>query len=150
MAVLRPRHITDATIVRRHSRHWSILALILALVCGQSAGLQLVAWAGMLATRLTTTSVSEAVASTFDGSSPCALCCMAAALDRNDRNGDAAKGDPAGPRRPTKVVKQDMLISSLPCLDAAALPLDLIEFFLMRQVFPHSFTLPPEPPPPQV
>jgi len=146
MAVLRPRHITDATIVRRHSRHWSILALILALVCGQSAGVQLVAWAGMLATRLATTSVSEAVASTFDGSSPCALCCMAAALDRHGGHGDAAKGDP---RLPTKVVKQDMLLTSMPQLDAAAVPQQVLDFSLVRQAVPRGLGLQPELPPPR-
>ncbi len=144
--MLRPLYVVKAMHVRRYSRPWPIFALILALACGQSAGVQLVAWAGMLATRLTTTSVSEAVASTFDGSSPCALCSMAAALERNECDKDVPTGDP---RLPTKVVKQDMLISSMPYMDAAAVPQQLLDFSLVRQAVPQALAIAPELPPPR-
>jgi hypothetical protein len=48
--------------------------LLLTLTGGQWAVLQSVAWAGMLANRIRTERMSEAIATTFDGRYPCPLC----------------------------------------------------------------------------
>ncbi len=54
-----------------------VVAIILALllISGHTAGLQVVAWAGMFSDRLATApSAMSALVSTLDGSRPCALC----------------------------------------------------------------------------
>lgn len=52
------------------------LLLVLILAGGHVACLQVVAWAGMFANRVQTQTVAEALASTVDGSAPCAMCRM--------------------------------------------------------------------------
>ena len=56
------------------------LFLVLILVGGHVACLQVVAWAGMFANRVQTRTVAEALASTVDGSAPCAMCRAVKAL----------------------------------------------------------------------
>jgi hypothetical protein len=50
------------------------LLLVALLLNGHWAALQSVAWARMLAERVKTMCVNEAVTSTFDGEHPCAMC----------------------------------------------------------------------------
>ncbi|MFO1476424.1 MAG: hypothetical protein U1F98_07220 [Verrucomicrobiota bacterium] len=51
-----------------------LIVALLAATGGHWALLQTVAWAGMLADNLKTTSISQAVERTFDGKHPCPLC----------------------------------------------------------------------------
>ncbi len=51
-----------------------LMLLLLSLTGGQWAILQSAAWAGMLASRLRTESVQDAVVKTFDGRHACPLC----------------------------------------------------------------------------
>jgi hypothetical protein len=62
-----------APVFKRLGHALLILALIGALG-GHWAVLQTVAWTNMLATHLRTSSLEEALAKTFDGKNPCALC----------------------------------------------------------------------------
>ncbi len=57
-----------------------ILALVLILAVGNSAGIQAIAWVSMIVDRAQTESVGEAITSTFSGTKPCALCKVAKAL----------------------------------------------------------------------
>ena len=106
----------------RATRFLSAL-LCLSLVVGNAASLQLIAWAGMLATRIAEQGFSSAVVSTFDGSRPCTLCKAAAALERADRplSGDQ---QPVG----KQVVKACDLLTAEPlaleCHPAVAVRLD--------------------------
>lgn len=50
------------------------LMLVLLLVGGHTAALQLAGWAGMLAERTQSMALGTAVRTTFDGSSPCRIC----------------------------------------------------------------------------
>ena len=53
-----------------------LLALVLAvaLISGHAGGLQVLAWASMLATRVPVRGWAPAVQSTFSGQDPCAMC----------------------------------------------------------------------------
>ncbi|GDY11136.1 hypothetical protein LBMAG53_00130 [Planctomycetota bacterium] len=64
------------------NRSLSCCAVVLAilLVIGQSAGLQLMAWTGMVISRANTQGLSHAMATTFDGRHPCGVCVLAEAL----------------------------------------------------------------------
>ena len=57
----------------RPPRHLALLLAVM-LLSGHAAGLQLVAWSGMLLTRVQSMPVAQAVVSTFDGSDPCRIC----------------------------------------------------------------------------
>ena len=63
----------------RASRGLALLLAIL-LIGGHAAALQVVAWAGMLASRSQTMSWSTAVSSTFSGAAPCRVCRVVSAL----------------------------------------------------------------------
>ena len=65
-----------------------ILALVLT-TGAHWAALQTVAWATMLAGNLRTHSVTEAVASTFDGKHPCCLCKAIAAGKKSEKKSAA-------------------------------------------------------------
>ena len=54
--------------------HVFLVVALLAAIDGHWAVLQTVAWTNMLAENLQTSSVSEAMAKTFDGNHPCCLC----------------------------------------------------------------------------
>jgi hypothetical protein len=53
---------------------WLALLLAIMLLSGHAAGLQLVAWSGMLLSRVQTMPVAQALQTTFDGSAPCRIC----------------------------------------------------------------------------
>ena len=65
--------------------------LALLLIGGHVAGLQVVAWVGMLAARAPEQGFVRAAESTFDGDHPCSLCLAVSAFHRMDQ---AAPGDP--------------------------------------------------------
>jgi hypothetical protein len=87
-----------------------LLALVLGVLLagGHLAVLQVVAWAGMIASRSATTSLVEAVETTFDGQHPCSLCQAIRQV-----HGDAADGKGA-PESPPKLLKFTCLIEPLP------------------------------------
>ena len=90
--------------MRRAFRRWSILLLALALVSGQSAGLQLLAWAGMLITRAPDQGWALALESTFDGAHPCCVCEVVAALEGADAAGGSRTPSPDKTAKPVKSV----------------------------------------------
>jgi hypothetical protein len=61
-------------------RRCGILALVAILAIGNSAGIQAIAWVSMIVSRVQTVTVGEAIASTLNGSRPCALCKIAKGL----------------------------------------------------------------------
>jgi hypothetical protein len=135
----------DFARVPRHIRSWSCLLLALLLVLGHSAGVQALAWAGMLLERSAERPLHEAIRSTFDGSEPCAICHLAADLRLAEQG--APLRDDRGPA--IKTVKNDFLPSGgltiLPAVPpqawrpgAAALP-----------ALPLTRNPAPEPPPPR-
>jgi hypothetical protein len=65
--------------IRPVLRRGRLCIVILAglLLGGQAGLLQLAAWGGMLASRAPTQGLARAVTTTFDGSTPCALCRVA-------------------------------------------------------------------------
>jgi hypothetical protein len=67
------------------------IVLIIALLTAtgmQWAALQTVAWTSMLANNLRTSSLAEAMARTFDGRHPCALCRAIAAGKKSERKSE--------------------------------------------------------------
>lgn len=50
------------------------MLLVVLLISGHTAALQVIAWAGMLVDRAPTMSLTSAVRSTFDGTKPCKVC----------------------------------------------------------------------------
>ncbi|MBN8526045.1 MAG: hypothetical protein J0M02_11980 [Planctomycetes bacterium] len=63
-------------------RRCAVCCLVLFLIVGNAAVVQVVAWAGMIAVRSAESGVAAAVASTFSGAAPCRLCRAAAAMER--------------------------------------------------------------------
>jgi hypothetical protein len=61
-------------------RRCGVLALVAILAIGNSAGIQAIAWVSMIVSRVQTETVGEAIASTLNGSRPCALCKIAKRL----------------------------------------------------------------------
>jgi len=57
-----------------------IIALVLLLAVGHSAGIQAFAWMTMIVDRAQTVSISEAISSTLNGIKPCPLCKAAKAF----------------------------------------------------------------------
>jgi hypothetical protein len=72
----------------RSGKFLVILALVLT-TGAHWAALQTVAWTTMLAVNLRTHSVTEAVASTFDGKHPCCLCKAIAAAKKAQKQSEA-------------------------------------------------------------
>lgn len=132
-------------------RHrWSSLALVLVLTLGHSAGMQVVAWASMLVSRVATESVSQAVLSTFDGSAPCDLCIIASALGDAERSPALPVGDDGNPRLPMKVVKPDLMPAVvLPVFELAEARETAVMLMILAQTSPPGCVLTPEPPPPR-
>jgi hypothetical protein len=73
-ACSRPPVHAGFAFVRNHLRKLLGIVCALSLSGAHWALLQTAAWTGMLVTRTQTTSVAEAVSSTFDGEHPCTLC----------------------------------------------------------------------------
>ncbi len=88
--------------MRHGIRSLLLLGLVLIIAGGHVAALQLVAWGGMLACRVQERSLAEAVASTFSGDEPCALCKAARALDGEC---DQPTEVPDVPQKTVKMVK---------------------------------------------
>jgi hypothetical protein len=130
----------------------SVLALILALmlVSGHYAGLQLLAWSGMLAARVQTRTLGDAVRSTFDGSEPCRLCQAVTALEAMDHAADqdrnAAPGKPAKPGQqdPTPELMPGTGWSPLPAAPSPPPPDAIVSWAI-----PASAVLGLDPPPPR-
>ncbi len=74
------------------------LAVVLLLALGHSGGVQVIGWIGMFASRVQSASVGDALASTFDGKKPCAMCRAAKALAA----AEAGEKTPALPDKPGK------------------------------------------------
>ena len=74
----------------------SIAFKFLAVVCAlyvsgaHWCALQAFAWTGMLVSRAQATTVSEAVATTFDGDHPCALCQAVEDAQQREKENDSA------------------------------------------------------------
>jgi hypothetical protein len=66
--------LLDAHLVLKRIGHAVTVFALLTAIGAHWAVLQSVAWTTMLAENLRTSSVSEAVARTFDGEHPCSLC----------------------------------------------------------------------------
>jgi hypothetical protein len=66
-----------------------LLLMLLALTGGQWAVLQSVAWAGMLASRLRTQRLPDAITTTFDGQHPCPLCKVVQTGRKNESKPEA-------------------------------------------------------------
>ena len=79
------------------------LLLVALLAIGHAAGVQLIAWTCMFASRLPTASVQEALTSTLDGSRPCGLCVVAKSLATQEEAAPGA-GNAAG-KQPIKTLK---------------------------------------------
>lgn len=75
-----------------------ILLLAAVLIGGNAAVVQLVGWGAMLVERVQRMEVAAAVASTFDGSTPCRMCRMAESL--------RDKPSPSVPAGAAKLVKK--------------------------------------------
>jgi len=129
----------------RRSRAWIAVTLACALVSGHTAGLQLIAWAGMLVSRVQTSSVEQAVRSTFDGSDPCHLCLAVSALK-------AAEGQADTDKAPAKPIKKDVTPELMPGL-LLSMPVAAIAPPLRRALsdgdIPMSATVALDPPPPR-
>lgn len=123
--------------------------LVVSLVVGHVATLQLIAWTGMLIARTQTMSWSAAVTSTFSNQQPCPLCRVVRALQGSERS-DATAPAP-GPKAPMKPAKMrsDLAVSdgqpalpSLPLVQAWQWPRP-------ASVVLDPNVLGPEPPPPR-
>ncbi len=74
----------------------SIAFKFLAVVCAlyvsgaHWCALQTFAWTGMLVSRAQTSTVTEAVATTFDGDHPCALCQAVEEAQKREKENDSA------------------------------------------------------------
>ena len=77
------------------------LTVVLLLALGHSGGVQVVGWIGMFASRVQSASVGDALASTFDGKKPCAMCRAAKALAAAEA-GEAGEKTPSLPDQPGK------------------------------------------------
>jgi hypothetical protein len=80
----------------------AVLLLVALLAIGHAAGVQLIAWTCMFASRLPTTTVGQALSSTLDGSRPCGLCVVAESLATQEQ---AAPGTGNAGKQPIKTVK---------------------------------------------
>lgn len=125
----------------------SSCAVILAIVLagGHIAGLQVVAWTGMLLSRSASQGFERAMATTFDGQHPCSMCRAVSRL------ADAAPRDAAGvpPAKPDAAVKPPDLAP------ATAIASELPSGDWTRLILPPvaagsaQHTPQPEPPPPR-
>jgi hypothetical protein len=67
---------------------WCVLVALVVTTGAHWAVLQTVAWTTMLTANLRTHSVTEAVARTFDGEHPCALCKAVAAGKKSEKKSE--------------------------------------------------------------
>jgi hypothetical protein len=126
-------------------RRWSIPLLILALVGGQSAGLQVAAWAGMLVARTQAQGLDAAIRSTFDGEHPCRLCAVVRELAAGETGVPAP--DQPSPTKPSKPLDLHVPgIDGLAALDVGERPAWTIGVRALATQ--HRPT--PEPPPPRI
>ena len=123
-------------------RRCTALALMVMLVGGHVAGLQLVAWCSMFVARVASApTVCSAVVSTLDGSAPCALCRVVVAMRAHD------EPTPAQPA-PAMVIKVLAVLASDDPPDAA--PGVRRRPSLVKDAFPLPGHRPDvEPPPPR-
>ena len=68
--------------------HWLLILALLGATGAHLAMLQSLAWAGMLAQNTRCESLQEAVAKTFDGRHPCALCRQIAKARQSEKKPD--------------------------------------------------------------
>jgi len=120
-----------------------ITALVLALTLGLHwAALQSVAWVSMIVRYSQDATLSEAIAQTFDGRHPCALCRIVDAGQKSDEN---SEGDPLPSRT---VLKIDLLCEASRAFLFTHLPFPPFE--LRAQSGLERFERPPSPPPRRV
>ena len=136
-----------------HRRQWRAshrargaarFVLLLLLASGQTATLQLVAWSGMLVSRVGDEGLGGAISSTFSGERPCALCCAI----REDDGEDRAPG-PQPQRKAASDAGKDkapLWTASWPTLPALSQRLPVRP---ARQSPLSGLTPTPEPPPPR-
>jgi hypothetical protein len=121
--------------MRRRLTQWLVVVLLTCVVGGHWAVMQGIAWATMLARFSQEMPVAQAVAFTFDGQHPCALCHAV-------KQGQAAERKEAQSQSPEKL--QLALSPEAPILPAP--PADGTCF--ARCAIPFAFvSQPPHPPP---
>lgn len=113
--------------MRRGLRALLLAALGAALALGPAEGVQLFAWAGMLARDLRTDRPAEAMARSLSGDAPCPLCRAAAALREQEREPAAPVPPPAKPSpwalaEPTRLDLPDLLPAPPPAIAVVAPP----------------------------
>jgi hypothetical protein len=132
------------------SRHILAWLIALTLVGGHTAGLQVVAWVGMLMSRAPVMAWSDAVHSTFSGREPCPLCCAVSAL--RDAEADGPQGTQAGKAAPT-LEKQDLERPDFAPADdlqlLTAAEAGSCRWERLHILMPASRAVAPETPPPQ-
>jgi len=98
----------------------SAMALFVALWLsgGQTMVLQVTAWSGMIVTRTIESGVKDALATTFDGKHPCALCTAIKDVQQD-------KQDPKAPA-PLKTVGKLKIDASLALHASALVPYDVV------------------------
>ncbi|GDY12777.1 hypothetical protein LBMAG53_16550 [Planctomycetota bacterium] len=125
-----------------------IVAIALALLVGIGpAAVQVVGWSMMLAERLSERPVAAAVASTFDGSTPCQLCRLASRL------GDDPTQQPSAPEPGKNLVLKKASTDALPPVQVVpAIHASPIATVLSPEPDPLALRLAvaPELPPPRV
>ena len=125
----------------RSTRFISTL-LCLALVVGNAASLQVIAWIGMVTMRTAEQGLSAAVSSTFSGRQPCRLCRAAAAFNQVDNSATD----------PTPTVKKAVKVDLIPPIESIDLVADGQDAFRPRlgdERIPRTLLRGPEPPPPR-
>jgi hypothetical protein len=129
---------------------WMMATTMIAMIaCGSSASVQVVAWAGMLATRTVEQGWSTAVKTTFDGKHPCNMCHAAASLKQAETDGlpqRPVKGDQSPIGKSLK--KIDTPVARLDTLDGPPASVGLIAT-ASPWVMGEQFSPAPEPPPPR-
>jgi len=133
----------------RRLHRWGILLLVLTLVSGQTAGLQLVAWTGMLIARTQDQGWAVALRTTFDGNHPCCLCKVVKVLDAADSDAtpgpEVPKPDKPGATKTAKPIDLHAPPSATPA--AAAVGEPLVWGREAQRLLPQHRPQ-PEPPPP--
>ena len=121
------------------------VVLVLILMIGHSAGVQLIGWAGMLITRTAERGLSAAIDSTVSGEEPCALCKLSKTIAAKEQGAtDDGKQLPAGKSlKKPDFAHVDWYVIPTNAVGPAVVPARVVLAFLALS--PPA----PEPPPPR-
>jgi hypothetical protein len=126
------------------------LVIVLSLVGGHAAGLQVVAWTGMLIARAPGAGISSAVRSTFSGRDPCQLCQVVRALTGMDEPAPAAEPKGKGAPHPDdKNQKRPDLSLSAGCACELSAGVPGVWRWPLARPLMGQCIVAPEPPPPR-